>query len=164
KHWVLQQYLNTIYFGRGAWGIQAAAQAYFGKDISEIDISQGAYLAAVIQQPSRFADPNGSDLAAAKARWQAVIGATAETGALAPVIQQPYRIADPKGSDTAAAKAPGQAVLDAKVETGALAPEEAAGQRFCKLAKATTTPARKGQVNYMLDQVREELHRMGYTD
>jgi len=126
KNWVLQQYLNTIYFGRGAWGIQAAAQAYFGKDISEIDISQGAYLAAVIQQPSRFADPKGSDLAAAKARWQAVI--------------------------------------DAMVETGALAPEEAARQRFPKLAKAKTTLAPKGQVNYMLDQVREELHRMGYTD
>src|SRR5262245_53224198 len=36
KDWVLEQYLNTIYFGRGAYGIEAAAQAYFNKDISKL--------------------------------------------------------------------------------------------------------------------------------
>ncbi|WP_405141763.1 penicillin-binding protein [Sphaerisporangium sp. NBC_01403] len=82
KSWVLEQYLNTIYFGRGAHGIQAAAQAYFGKDVSKLTPSQGAYLAAVIQQPSRFAAPQGADLDAAKARWQTVVDAMVQTRSL----------------------------------------------------------------------------------
>ncbi|MEV0591651.1 transglycosylase domain-containing protein [Nonomuraea cavernae] len=82
KDWVLEQYLNTIYFGRGANGVQAAAQAYFGKDVSKLTVAEGAYLATVIQQPSRFADPQGDDLAAAQGRWQAVVAAMGETGAL----------------------------------------------------------------------------------
>ncbi|MEU8265658.1 transglycosylase domain-containing protein [Sphaerisporangium sp. NPDC049002] len=84
KSWVLEQYLNTIYFGRGAHGIQAAAQAYFSKDVSKLTVSQGAYLAAVIQQPSRFASPKGADLDAAKARWQAVVSAMVQTRTLDP--------------------------------------------------------------------------------
>ncbi|MGR6914553.1 transglycosylase domain-containing protein [[Actinomadura] parvosata] len=82
KDWVLEQYLNTIYFGRGANGIQSAARAYFGKDVEELTVSEGAYLAAVIQQPSRFADPKGTDLVAARERWQSVINAMGQTGAL----------------------------------------------------------------------------------
>jgi len=84
KDWVLEQYLNTIYFGRGANGVQAAAHSYFGKDVSKLSVAEGAYLASVIQQPSRFADPKGADLAAAQARWQAIIGAMSQTGALTP--------------------------------------------------------------------------------
>lgn len=84
KSWVLEQYLNTIYFGRGAYGVQAAAQAYFGKDVDKLTAAQGAYLAAVIQQPSRFAAPRGADLSAARARWQAVVKAMVETRALDP--------------------------------------------------------------------------------
>nr|WP_246147904.1 transglycosylase domain-containing protein [Nonomuraea turkmeniaca] len=84
KDWVLEQYLNTIYFGRGANGVQSAARAYFGKDVGELTVSEGAYLAAVIQQPSRFADPKGADLAAAEKRWRSVINAMAQTGALTP--------------------------------------------------------------------------------
>ncbi|GAA3577975.1 transglycosylase domain-containing protein [Nonomuraea rosea] len=82
KDWVLEQYLNTIYFGRGANGVQSAARAYFGKDVAELSVAEGAYLAAVIQQPSRFADPKGTDLAAAQVRWRSVIEAMRQTGAL----------------------------------------------------------------------------------
>lgn len=82
KDWVLEQYLNTIYFGRGANGVQSAARAYFGKDVEDLSVSEGAYLAAVIQQPSRFADPKGSDLVAARERWQSVINAMGQTGSL----------------------------------------------------------------------------------
>ncbi|MFI6325355.1 transglycosylase domain-containing protein [Nonomuraea sp. NPDC050556] len=82
KDWVLEQYLNTIYFGRGANGIQAAAQAYFAKDVEELTPSEGAYLAAVIQQPSRFASPTGNELTAAQARWQSVVDAMKQTGTI----------------------------------------------------------------------------------
>ncbi|MEV0614983.1 transglycosylase domain-containing protein [Nonomuraea sp. NPDC050404] len=82
KDWVLEQYLNTIYFGRGANGVQSAARAYFGKDVEKLTVSEGAYLASVIQQPSRFAAPKGSDLAAAQQRWRSVMSAMEQTGRL----------------------------------------------------------------------------------
>ncbi|MCT9931629.1 penicillin-binding protein [Planotetraspora sp. A-T 1434] len=82
KDWVLEQYLNTIYFGRGAYGIQAASRAYFAKDVRDLTPAEGAYLAAVIQQPSRFADPRGADLDAVRSRWKTVVDGMVETGAL----------------------------------------------------------------------------------
>ena len=51
KEEILSRYLNTIYFGRGAFGVQAAAQAYFDKPLSEIGLSEAAYLAALIRSP-----------------------------------------------------------------------------------------------------------------
>lgn len=56
KDQVLEDYLNTIYFGRGAYGIQAASQAYFGRDVQDLTVAQGAVLAAVIRAPSSY-DP-----------------------------------------------------------------------------------------------------------
>jgi len=53
KDEILEQYLNTIYFGRGI-GVQAAAQGYFGKDVSELDAAEGAFIGTVIQQPGNF--------------------------------------------------------------------------------------------------------------
>ncbi|WP_446666598.1 transglycosylase domain-containing protein [Flexivirga sp. B27] len=53
---ILEAYLNNIYFGRGAYGIQAASQAYFGVDVDKLDASQGAFLASVINAPGLY-DP-----------------------------------------------------------------------------------------------------------
>ena len=51
KDEILQGYLNTIYFGRGAYGIQAAAQAYFDKDAKDLTVQEGAVLASVLNSP-----------------------------------------------------------------------------------------------------------------
>lgn len=48
---ILQGYLNTIYWGRGAYGIQSAAQAYFHVDADRLSVSQGAFLAGIINAP-----------------------------------------------------------------------------------------------------------------
>ncbi|MDF6019069.1 transglycosylase domain-containing protein [Streptomyces sp. JH34] len=68
---ILAGYLNTVYYGRGASGIQAAAQAYYGVDAKDLDTSQGAYLAALLQAPSQYdwanATPTGKKLV--KERW-----------------------------------------------------------------------------------------------
>src|SRR3954471_3663504 len=56
KNEILGDYLNTIYFGRGAYGIEAASRAYFGEDVSDLNAAQGAVLAATISQPSYY-DP-----------------------------------------------------------------------------------------------------------
>ncbi len=51
KSEILEKYLNTIYYGRGAYGIQSAAKAYFGKDVSKLTVAEGAVLASVINAP-----------------------------------------------------------------------------------------------------------------
>jgi penicillin-binding protein 1A len=56
KDAILERYLNTIYFGRGAYGVQAAAQAYFGKDVQDLGLPEASYLAGIIRSP-QSADP-----------------------------------------------------------------------------------------------------------
>ncbi|MFE4793592.1 transglycosylase domain-containing protein [Streptomyces sp. NPDC056708] len=71
KSFILAGYINTAYYGRGASGIQAAAQAYYGVDAKDLNVSQGAYLAALLQAPSQYdwatATPTGKKLV--KERW-----------------------------------------------------------------------------------------------
>jgi len=73
KKWILENYLNTIYLGQGAYGIGAAAQTYFNIPVSRLSTiswSQAALLAAIIQQPSTYPLPRyRNDL---EARWQYV--------------------------------------------------------------------------------------------
>lgn len=68
KEDIITAYLNTIYFGRGASGIQTASQAYFNKDAKDINPSEAAYLAGLIQAPSR-----SDDTAYATQRWNYVM-------------------------------------------------------------------------------------------
>ena len=56
KDEILATYLNTVYFGRGAYGVQAAAQTYWQKDAKDLTIAESAVLAGLIQSPSYF-DP-----------------------------------------------------------------------------------------------------------
>lgn len=61
KQQILEDYLNTIYLGRGAYGVQAASQAYFGKDVSDLTTSESVALAAMIRGPSLYDPANGAD-------------------------------------------------------------------------------------------------------
>ena len=54
KDEILERYLNTIYFGRGAYGVETAAEAYFGVSASELTLEQSAVLAAIINAPGKF--------------------------------------------------------------------------------------------------------------
>lgn len=56
KEEILEMYLNTIYFGSGAWGVQNASEKYFGKDVEELSLSESAMLAGIIKAPSAL-DP-----------------------------------------------------------------------------------------------------------
>jgi membrane peptidoglycan carboxypeptidase len=51
KQEILERYLNTIYWGRGAYGVQAAARTYFGKDVEQLGLAESAYLAGIIRAP-----------------------------------------------------------------------------------------------------------------
>lgn len=78
KEQVLSSYLNTIYFGRNAYGIDAAAQAYFGVPASQLDVAQSAVLAASIQRPSQL-DP-WTNRPEAEARWNYVLDGMVSQG------------------------------------------------------------------------------------
>ncbi len=54
KDEILEFYLNEVYFGNGAYGLQAAAETYFGKDVGELDVGDAAFLAGLIRSPSIF--------------------------------------------------------------------------------------------------------------
>ncbi|MCO6007700.1 penicillin-binding protein [Actinoallomurus purpureus] len=81
KDWILEQYLNTVYFGRGAYGVQAAAQAYFRKDVGTLTPAESALLAGMIQAPS-YLDPALGHTAQTQARWRYVIDGMMSTGVL----------------------------------------------------------------------------------
>ena len=61
KQEILEGYLNTIYFGRGAYGVQAAAQAYFDKPAAKLSLRESAVLARVLNNPSRYDPAKGED-------------------------------------------------------------------------------------------------------
>ncbi|WP_408991249.1 transglycosylase domain-containing protein [Streptomyces sp. 1268] len=74
KDQIFEGYLNTSYFGRNAYGIQAAAQAYYGKNVEELTTAEGAYLASLLNAPSAYdvvAHPDSKP--AAQRRWNYVL-------------------------------------------------------------------------------------------
>ncbi|MGW6704677.1 transglycosylase domain-containing protein [Streptomyces sp. NPDC054956] len=74
KDYILEGYLNTSYFGRNAYGIQAASQAYYGKDVGKLDTAEGAYLATLLNSPSAFdVVSHPQSRARALARWNYVL-------------------------------------------------------------------------------------------
>nr|WP_227837632.1 transglycosylase domain-containing protein [Nocardia aurantia] len=81
KDQILTAYLNTIYFGRGAYGIDAASKAYFDKKVQDLTVAEGAVLAATIQQPSNL-DPEKNPKGA-QARWNYVLDGMVAGGNLA---------------------------------------------------------------------------------
>ncbi|OAH63357.1 penicillin-binding protein [Domibacillus aminovorans] len=54
KEEILEMYLNTSYFGNGAWGVQNAAKKYFGKDVSDLTRAESSMLAGMVKAPSRY--------------------------------------------------------------------------------------------------------------
>lgn len=79
---ILANYLNAIYFGRGAYGIQSASQAYFGKNVNDLTVSEGALLAGLIQSPSRW-DP-AINPEHSRERWNFVMDGMVRQGWLSP--------------------------------------------------------------------------------
>ncbi|MET7620480.1 transglycosylase domain-containing protein [Streptomyces sp. NPDC005408] len=85
KSEILEGYLNTSYFGRNAYGIQAAAQAYYGKDIEDIDTAKGAYLASLLNAPSAYdVATHPENRAAALGRWNYTLDGMVKKNWLSP--------------------------------------------------------------------------------
>lgn len=78
KDQIMGRYLNTIYFGRDSYGIQAAAQSYFGVNAQDLDVAQAALLAAVIPSPNNW-DPAVSP-EKSQQRWEIVLASMVDSG------------------------------------------------------------------------------------
>ncbi|MFJ5518957.1 transglycosylase domain-containing protein [Streptomyces griseoluteus] len=84
KNEIMRGYLNTSYYGRGAYGIQAAAQTYYGKDAQDLTPSQCAVLAALLKGPTYYDPAGNADLdksateeanrARSEGRWRWILG------------------------------------------------------------------------------------------
>ena len=97
KKEILEMYLNVVYFGRGAYGIEAAAQAYFGKTCSELTLAEGALLAGVIKAPGTYAPHINQDKAIE--RRETVLLAMVRAGMIdeetaKEAAQEPVRLVD----------------------------------------------------------------------
>ncbi|TWV41351.1 penicillin-binding protein [Streptomyces misionensis] len=98
---ILEGYLNTSYFGRNAYGIQAAAQAYYGRDAKDLDPARAAYLAALVNAPSEYdvvAHPENKS--AAVARWNYVLDGMVKQGWLSPSERAGMKFPMPKEQTT----------------------------------------------------------------
>ncbi|MFE9449204.1 transglycosylase domain-containing protein [Streptomyces sp. NPDC006739] len=106
KDTILQGYLNTVYFGRGAAGIESAARNYFGVDAKDLDLSQGAALAAIINLPSYY-ERVGADAkvtATLQKRWAWVLdgmrgAGTITAGERASAVFPAFRFYPPGDTD-----------------------------------------------------------------
>jgi penicillin-binding protein 1A len=78
KQQILELYLNRVYFGAGAYGVEAAAQRYFGKSARQVTIAEAALLAGLVKSPSRLAPTRNPD--GAERRAQIVLVAMSQAG------------------------------------------------------------------------------------
>ncbi|MFD3614146.1 transglycosylase domain-containing protein [Streptomyces sp. NPDC058676] len=95
---ILAGYINTSYYGRSAYGIQAAAQAYYRVDAKDLTVEQGAYLAALLQAPSQYDWSAASDTGKALVteRWNYVLDNMVEEGWLSKAKRDAMTFPKPK--------------------------------------------------------------------
>ncbi|MEU6093744.1 transglycosylase domain-containing protein [Streptomyces sp. NPDC047079] len=98
KDYILAGYINTSYYGRGAYGIQAAAQAYYRKDAKDLTVEEGAYLASLLQAPNQYdwalASDTGKRLV--QNRWNYVLNNMVQMHWLDPGRRQAMKFPVPK--------------------------------------------------------------------
>ncbi|NUW36462.1 DUF4082 domain-containing protein [Nonomuraea sp. SMC257] len=80
--WVLERYLNVLDLGGGSRGLQAGARAFFGKDVQDLSVAEGAYLAAAIRRTDPAGDAAAEPAANLRAGWRAVIDSMHRQGTL----------------------------------------------------------------------------------
>ncbi|NEE29825.1 penicillin-binding protein, partial [Streptomyces sp. SID7982] len=93
KDEILQGYLNTSWFGRGAYGIQAASNAYYGVDVTELDPSRSAFLAALLKGGNSY-DPavSAANERRAKERWSWILDRQVELGMMEAAERARYTV------------------------------------------------------------------------
>jgi penicillin-binding protein 1A len=94
KNEILELYLNRVYFGSGAYGVEAAAQRYFGKSARNVSVAEAALLAGLVKSPSRLAPTRNYD--GAERRAQIVLAAMADARLIKEVAAKAAMASPPK--------------------------------------------------------------------
>ncbi|THV26724.1 transglycosylase domain-containing protein [Glycomyces paridis] len=94
---IITAYLNMAYFGRGAYGIEAAAKNYFNVPLEEITYDQAAFIVMQVKSPNGYYDPfyDTYDEGASKGRWNYTMDALVETGKLSQSERDGYEYPEP---------------------------------------------------------------------
>jgi penicillin-binding protein 1A len=103
KQQILEMYLNAVYYGSGAYGVQAASQVYFGKTVDQLDLAQCALIAGLPRSPSGYSPYNHLD--AATTRRNVVLGRMRDLGYITDdqfqqAVAEPVTLASAKQPDT----------------------------------------------------------------
>ncbi len=96
KEEILAGYLNTIYFGHGAYGLQAASKEYFGIDAKKLTVPQAAFLATVVNNPSMYDPRDDDDHSRILSRYRYVLHSLTEMGNITPVQEAEFAERLPK--------------------------------------------------------------------
>jgi membrane peptidoglycan carboxypeptidase len=96
KEDILAGYLNTIYFGHGAYGVQAASKEYFDIDAKRLSVPQAAFLATVVNNPSMYDPEDKDNHARILSRYRYVINSMAEMNFITPAQATTYSQKLPK--------------------------------------------------------------------
>ena len=94
KPQILELYLNRVYFGAGAYGVEAASQRYFGKSARKVTLGEAAMLAGLVKSPSRLSPTHNAD--GAQRRGQIVLAAMAHVGVISEQAAKVALIDPPK--------------------------------------------------------------------
>jgi len=109
KDEILERYLNEVYFGQGAYGIEMAARVYFGKPARELTLGEGAVLAGIIRAPSAYSPHTNPQ--AARRRARLVIDRMVQLGMITPaqagaVLRHPVTFTPPANAGLVGIRAP----------------------------------------------------------
>ena len=127
KDQILENYLNTIYFGRGSYGVETAAQQYFNRSAKNLNLAQSAVIASILRSPGYY-DPQYSkdNLTRLQSRFEYV--------------------------------------LAGMVKAGWITEATAKSTKFPQIMPATSEGWLSGPKGYLIEMVRAELIKRGFTD
>ncbi|QGF23256.1 transglycosylase domain-containing protein [Raineyella fluvialis] len=163
KEDILRNYLNTVYFGRGAYGVQAASQAWFGIDAKDLSVGQAAILASVVQNPS-ILDPkvDPDNMGRLQARYKYVLSGMLDAQSITqaqydqfsakmpdlPTVKANPRYQGPKGFlvNTAEQELASLGFTDAQINGGGLRVTTTFDQK-AQAAAEKAAQANEGQAN-----------------
>jgi penicillin-binding protein 1A len=159
---ILVGYLNTAFYGRSAYGIQAAAQAYYGKNVGDLNVAEGAYLATLLNAPSIYdVIEFPSQLEKVKGRWSYALNGMVKEGWLSKEERDTLQFPMPIKQKPAANKA-GQAgylmkVTDQYLKSNNVIPEADLARGGFKIVTTFDKDKQDAAVSAVKEQLTAEL-------
>lgn len=155
---ILAGYLNTSYFGRNAYGVQAAAQAYFGKDVKKLNTAQGAYLATLLNSPNAYdVATHPENKQRAVGRWNYVLDGMVKEGWLSAADRAKTKFPAPKEAKGASGLSGQRGYLVQAVEDYLTANDIVEEDTLAKGGYRITTTLQKDRQNAFKEAVDDQV-------